>query len=59
MSRCDRMATPAGPRRRAQPRPLRHRASVAPSGVNNVLIVNRVVAAGRIRVIVVRERLGF
>jgi L-lactate utilization protein LutC len=30
-----------------------------PSGVNNVLIVNRVLAPGRVTVIVVRERLGF
>ena len=29
------------------------------SGVNNILIVNRAVAAGRITVILVRERLGF
>jgi LUD domain len=30
-----------------------------PSGVNNVLIVNRVLAPGRVTAIVVRERLGF
>jgi hypothetical protein len=30
-----------------------------PSGVNTVLIVNRVLAPGRVTVIVVRERLGF
>jgi hypothetical protein len=30
-----------------------------PSGVNNVLIVNRVLAPGRVTVIVVRETLGF
>ena len=29
------------------------------SGVNNILIVNRVIAPGRITVILVRERLGF
>ena len=30
-----------------------------PSGVNNVLAINRVVAPGRIKVILVNERLGF
>ncbi len=30
-----------------------------PSGVNNILIINRVVAPGRITVILVKERLGF
>jgi hypothetical protein len=30
-----------------------------PSGVNNVLIINRVVAPGRITVLLVQERLGF
>jgi len=30
-----------------------------PSGVNNILIINKVVAAERVTVIIVRERLGF
>jgi hypothetical protein len=30
-----------------------------PSGVNNILIINRVVAPGRITVILVEEQLGF
>jgi hypothetical protein len=30
-----------------------------PSGVNNVLVVNRVLAPGRVTVVLVRERLGF
>lgn len=30
-----------------------------PSGVNNILIINRSVAGSRITVILVRERLGF
>jgi hypothetical protein len=35
------------------------RAYGVPSGVNNILIINKVVAAGRITAIIVRERLGF
>ena len=30
-----------------------------PSGVNNVLIINKVIAPGRVTAIIVRERLGF
>jgi hypothetical protein len=30
-----------------------------PSGVNNVLIVNKVIAPGRVTAIIVRESLGF
>jgi hypothetical protein len=30
-----------------------------PSGVNNILVVNKVMAAGRVTAIVVKERLGF
>jgi len=30
-----------------------------PSGVNNILIINKVIAAGRVTVIIVNERLGF
>jgi hypothetical protein len=37
---------------------LRRTSGIA-SGVSNVLVVNRVVAAGRITVILVKERLGF
>ena len=35
------------------------RAYGVPSGVNNILIINRVVAPGRVSAIVVKERLGF
>jgi hypothetical protein len=35
------------------------RAYGVPSGVNNILIINKVVAAGRITAIIVNERLGF
>jgi len=35
------------------------RAYGVPSGVNNVLIINRVIAAGRITALIVRESLGF
>lgn len=30
-----------------------------PSGVNNILIINRVLTPGRVTAILVRERLGF
>jgi hypothetical protein len=30
-----------------------------PSGVNNILIINKVVTAGRVTAIIVNERLGF
>ena len=30
-----------------------------PSGVNNILVINRVVAPGRLTAILVEERLGF
>jgi hypothetical protein len=30
-----------------------------PSGVNNILVINRVLAPGRVTAILVRERLGF
>jgi hypothetical protein len=30
-----------------------------PSGVNNILIINTVVAAGAVTAIIVKERLGF
>jgi hypothetical protein len=30
-----------------------------PSGVNNILIVNKVITPGRITAIIVNERLGF
>jgi hypothetical protein len=30
-----------------------------PSGVNNILIINKAVAAGRVTAIIVNERLGF
>jgi CBS domain-containing protein len=35
------------------------RAYGVPSGVNNVLIINRVVAPGRVTAVLVKERLGF
>jgi hypothetical protein len=35
------------------------RAYGVPSGVNNILIINRVVAPGRVTTILVKERLGF
>ncbi len=35
------------------------RAYGVPSGVNNVLIINRVAAAGRVTAVLVKERLGF
>ena len=35
------------------------RAYGVPSGVNNILIINKVVTAGRITAIIVKERLGF
>jgi hypothetical protein len=35
------------------------RAYGVPSGVNNILVVNRVLAPGRVTAILVRERLGF
>ena len=35
------------------------RAYGVPSGVNNILIINKVIAAGRVTVIIVNERLGF
>jgi hypothetical protein len=30
-----------------------------PSGVNNILIINKAVTAGRVTAVIVRERLGF
>ena len=30
-----------------------------PAGVNNILIINKVITAGRITAIIVNERLGF
>ena len=30
-----------------------------PSGVNNILIINKVVTPGRVTAIIVKERLGF
>src|ERR1022692_2881754 len=41
----------AGPRAR--------RAYGLPSGVNNVLIINKAITAGRVTAIIVKERLGF
>jgi hypothetical protein len=35
------------------------RAYGVPSGVNNILIINKVLAAGRVTAIIVKERLGF
>jgi hypothetical protein len=35
------------------------RAYGVPSGVNNILVINRVLAPGRVTAILVRERLGF
>ncbi len=35
------------------------RAYGVPSGVNNILIINKVITAGRITAIIVNERLGF
>ena len=35
------------------------RAYGVPSGVNNILIINKVMTAGRITAIIVRESLGF
>jgi hypothetical protein len=35
------------------------RAYGVPSGVNNILIINKAVAAGRVTAIIVKERLGF
>ena len=35
------------------------RAYGVPSGVNNILIINKVVAPGRVTAIIVNERLGF
>lgn len=46
-----RLGAPAGERAR--------RVYGVPSGVNNVLIINRVVASGRVTAILVNERLGF
>jgi hypothetical protein len=30
-----------------------------PSGVNNILVINKVVTPGRVKAIIVKERLGF
>jgi hypothetical protein len=35
------------------------RAYGVPSGVNNILIINKVLAVGRVTAIIVKERLGF
>jgi len=35
------------------------RAYAVPSGVNNILIINRAVTPGRVTAIIVNERLGF
>jgi hypothetical protein len=35
------------------------RAYGLPSGVNNVLIINKAITAGRVTAIIVKERLGF
>jgi hypothetical protein len=35
------------------------RAYGVPSGVNNILIINKVMTAGRVTAVIVRERLGF
>jgi hypothetical protein len=39
--------------------PLRLRLYRVPSGVNNILIVNKVMTPGRVTAIIVNERLGF
>ncbi len=44
---------------RAHRHPRNRRAYGVPSGVNNILIINKAVTPGRITAIIVKERLGF